>query len=531
MDAAAQKVEENLSETSRNCNSRLMERKARNLKIFEERVGAAGMATPWWGSIYVYDKGTDKNCYVPQSERNTSSPHSWLFFKVVHLWFQDFCIKTKVLLVSSQPKYSSSLDCSSNHSSRRYFEPPPPQSSPLTITQGSVPLLESLKTQRASLNILLARHIDLLLSTPSISTDYLTSTFTSFSLLKTSSPTEVLRHFLFIRSSAISSLVKEQSSSEAILKALALFNRTLQDAEAVFPKRLSESLVVLKSRSLFTDPDVLGVTELGLDVNGRWLPEEISGFVPWVRHDDLERSRVIELVKIWAERELGTLNVNLEKSLAAITEMEELVKLRIDMLNLWRAGRKGRRQFIQNGERFREAVGDRMAEVLRGKSAALQKIGEKIADVAQSLTSEDVDSTSLWSPTLLTMELTNGGFEFKGAVQSRVHGKNSSIKDFRQDYNIWLSDIAESALVVRGLRNPNSASGQDDDDDFDVEEEKLQEGLEDSEIAEKEIIGALENDYKELEKTLDGLVDACFGEGEEEQKGNFGIPIESSTRY
>lgn len=43
MDAAAQTVERNLAETSRNCNSRLLERKARNLKMFEERVGAAGM--------------------------------------------------------------------------------------------------------------------------------------------------------------------------------------------------------------------------------------------------------------------------------------------------------------------------------------------------------------------------------------------------------------------------------------------------------------------------------------------------------
>lgn len=46
MDAAAHKVEQNLSEMSRNCNSRLLERKARNLKMFEERVGAAGMD---WG--------------------------------------------------------------------------------------------------------------------------------------------------------------------------------------------------------------------------------------------------------------------------------------------------------------------------------------------------------------------------------------------------------------------------------------------------------------------------------------------------
>lgn len=61
MDVAAQKVEANLSETSRNCNSRLLERKARNLKIFEERVGAAGMVTLWWDSIFMYDKEADKD--------------------------------------------------------------------------------------------------------------------------------------------------------------------------------------------------------------------------------------------------------------------------------------------------------------------------------------------------------------------------------------------------------------------------------------------------------------------------------------
>lgn len=42
MDVSAQKTERNLSETSRNCNSRLLEKRAKNLRIFEERVGAGG---------------------------------------------------------------------------------------------------------------------------------------------------------------------------------------------------------------------------------------------------------------------------------------------------------------------------------------------------------------------------------------------------------------------------------------------------------------------------------------------------------
>lgn len=394
------------------------------------------------------------------------------------------------------------------------LEGTPPRAVLISPLQGSVPLLESLKTQRATLNTLLARHIDLLLSTSSISTDHLITTFTSFSLLKTSSPAEALRHFLFVRSSAMSSLV-EDPSPDTILKATALFNKTLHDAESVFPKRLSESLSVLKSRSLFTDPDLLGVTELGLDVNGRWLPDDISGFVPWVRHDDLERSRVVELVQAWAERELAVLNTGLGSSLACIDRISELVKLRADILSLWRAGRKGRRPFIQGGEGFREAVGARLAEVLKAKSAGLTAVGQKITDVLYTLAGDNVDSTSLWSQQLLEMDLTNGGFAFRETVQSRVHGKNSAIKDFRTDYNAWLSDISASAAVVRELRNPKSSSGSpEDDDDFDVEEEKLQEGLEDNEIAEKEMITALDGDYRELEKTVDALVDAC-GEDQE----------------
>jgi conserved oligomeric Golgi complex subunit 1 len=49
MDSSAQQVERNLAEASRNCNSRLLEKKAKNLRIFEERVGAGGTGLdPSW---------------------------------------------------------------------------------------------------------------------------------------------------------------------------------------------------------------------------------------------------------------------------------------------------------------------------------------------------------------------------------------------------------------------------------------------------------------------------------------------------
>ena len=43
MDVAAQTVESHLGEASRNCNSRLLERKAKNLKVFNDAIDERGI--------------------------------------------------------------------------------------------------------------------------------------------------------------------------------------------------------------------------------------------------------------------------------------------------------------------------------------------------------------------------------------------------------------------------------------------------------------------------------------------------------
>ena len=45
MDGSMQKVESNLADASRNCNYRLMEKKARNVRLYQERVGGRGLET------------------------------------------------------------------------------------------------------------------------------------------------------------------------------------------------------------------------------------------------------------------------------------------------------------------------------------------------------------------------------------------------------------------------------------------------------------------------------------------------------
>lgn len=42
-DGVMRKIENNLGDASRNCNYRLIEKKARNVKLFQERLGGRGL--------------------------------------------------------------------------------------------------------------------------------------------------------------------------------------------------------------------------------------------------------------------------------------------------------------------------------------------------------------------------------------------------------------------------------------------------------------------------------------------------------
>ncbi|KAL7274376.1 hypothetical protein RUND412_002728 [Rhizina undulata] len=480
MDASAQKVEAHLAETSRNCNSKLLDRKTKNLRTFQEKAGAR-----------------DREKYVFATQLAVLQTCPPVISRILHQ--SDSSLLAAKVFVISRLLLTSLLQ------------------------KGSLPLLGSLETQLGALRTFLLHHIDVLLSSPSLSISSLVTALTSFSLLKSSSPTEDLRHFLSIRSRALSSMLTESPapSSEGILKAASLFNQTLAEAETIFPKRISDALLALKSKSLFQDTELTSVSELGLDVNGRWLPEEIRDFIPWLQHDDLEKSKVSELVKTWASRELETLYRSFGAALEGIEEIQGLVKLRADILSLWRAGRKSRARVLdQGGEKFREIVNRRLARLLDAKAAGLKGLGIRIGELVHTFEEKNRNySTSLWADSLLSMDLSNGGFIFKEAVQDRVHGRDSVVKLFRKEYDQWVQTIAEHAIVIRDLRKSSPAS-EDEDDDFEVEEEKAQEGLEDSELAEKELAAALESCFGKFERGLSEFVDSHEVVDEEEEDNN-----------
>lgn len=267
--------------------------------------------------------------------------------------------------------------------------------------QSSLPLLSTLRSQLSTLRPILLQHIDNLISSSMLETPLLVSALTAFSVLKTSSPPEVLRHFLYIRSTALSSLLNT-ADPDIIMSSVALFNKTLGDAATSFPGQLSNALVTMKSKSLLEDVEVSAIPELVLDVNSRWLPDDIRGFIPWVRHDDLESTRAKELVRAWAEKEVVKLNEKLERSVEVMPDIASIVKLRGGFLALWRFGAQIRRKFLldgnNGGENFRSIIVARMVDVMKTVAEELKDVAEKIQSLLDEAEAEPEGKSPSGSP-------------------------------------------------------------------------------------------------------------------------------------
>lgn len=352
---------------------------------------------------------------------------------------------------------------------------------------------------------------------------------TAYSVLKTASPTEVLRYFLQLRATSILATREKMEGSkiEAIVESVELLNKTLADTDAIFPRKLGEALLVLKAKSLLQDPEVEGLPELGLDVNGRWLPEDVKGFIPWVKHDDLEAAKVVEILKNWVAKETVKLKESLESMVEGLEDIKDLIRLRDSLLAAWRAGGGVKAKYADSGnEDFRRIIMDRFNAVAKQQAGALDAVADKVKALIPEAEREDkgtihtisltpgnrvnlaTDTTSLWSSSILKMDLSNGALDFRNAIASRVHGKNGAVKKFLDAYRSYINIIEQTSITITNIRTSAKTKPRDNvEDDFELEERIWEEGAADSASADAALLAALESAYKKFEVRIGELAE------------------------
>ncbi|RPB25301.1 hypothetical protein L211DRAFT_806633 [Terfezia boudieri ATCC MYA-4762] len=469
MDDSMQKVESNLADASRNCNYRLMEKKARNVKLYQERV----MGRNREKCMFVAQTAVLQGCSTELSRllhRNGPCLLATRIFVVLRL-----------VLKSLQEKGTTTF-----------------------------PIIASLRDQMTCLRASLLRHIDHKLWMTDLPTNTLVEGMCALALVKTSSPADLLRHFLNMRSKAISGTLDPSSlNSTAIHSALKIFHSTLQYTEEIFPKKISEALQQLKSKPLFDDTELRAAPGLNLEINEQWLPEDIRGFVPWVRHDELERSKVNDFVRSWANRELDALNESVKQALKDIKDIGFVVDLRKEILDSWNGSKSKLLHVVIGSEeprrKLREQLNERLVELLNANADKLNRLGEKIEKLAIQPKETNADVTSLWSDALLGMSLSNGAALFRRTVKATIAGHDTSVKSVIHETRLWSKSIVQSFGLVKGIAKTEKLD-EFDDDEFGLGSDNAQDAVEDSGRLLKALRKSLEDAYKALEGRLEALV-------------------------
>ncbi|KAI5804054.1 hypothetical protein DFH27DRAFT_610057 [Peziza echinospora] len=470
MDASSQQVESNLGDASRNCSWRLLEKKAKNTQI-------------------------EKYTFAAQLSVLQGCPKE--LAKILHRG--GSCILAARVFVISRLLLKS------------------------LQSKGPIPLVTSLRDQLTSIRTVLLKHIDEQLRLNDTPTPVLIESMCALALVKTSSPADLLRHFLNIRSSAISAALNPASftsspqfapMTSAVINALALFDRTLRDTEILFPKKISEALHQLKSKPLFENLELRAIPGLNLEIHERWLPEDIRGFIPWVRHDELERSKVNDPVKTWAGKELEVLNTSIKAALEGVDSIQIAVEFRKEILDLWRGNNTLLLNVVIGSEaprrKFRDLLNERLEGLLNVEAGRLKAVGATIGKLVRDLDEKNTDSTSLWSDALVNMRTSNGALAFRQAVKAAIKGHDTSIQAVLEAYTSWRTQIVQSYQLVNSIRNTVKIDEFDDaDDEFGLEMDSAQDGVEDADRLVDALKTSLGGRYKELETDLEKLVGAC----------------------
>ncbi|KAI9740213.1 MAG: hypothetical protein M1834_004791 [Cirrosporium novae-zelandiae] len=385
------------------------------------------------------------------------------------------------------------------------------------ISQGtdSPPFVDSLRNKLGLLRRKLLAQVDKQMGRSNTSLEVLIEALCAFSLATSSSLTDVVRHFQHVRLESISAQLSRRRDGHAnTVRALKLFIRTIHDTHTLLPRRLSDALRKLRSQQLLEDPDVRNIFELNLDLHERWIPNDVKKFVPWIRHDDLQKTQAVNILKQWVQQAFETYTNGLNSNLAEINDVEILANLRKQLIEAWLSSSTQVSGIPASSilNKLRESVNNRLVSLIQEDVSRLCSVGEGISTVFLGLleSPHSSSSLSLWDPTLSSMDFSRGAAAFKKAISDRRHGHDVSIQHTLNTYKVWLSTIEKTHGLIQEMQKikwdmPLGEELSSDEEDEDSSREKSAERLlneVDPSLLQSEFRTSLETAFSTLQSLL-----------------------------
>ncbi|KAJ5127658.1 hypothetical protein N7448_008437 [Penicillium atrosanguineum] len=343
----------------------------------------------------------------------------------------------------------------------------------LSKHESTLPFLDDLRNQLASLRRALLKRIDKRLTSINVPEDNIIESLAAYCLATSSSSDDAIHHFHQVRLDVIVNQLAV--SRENIPKSLRLFVRTLQTSKVLRSRQFSDILSKLKTRPILSDPEIRSLDGLDIEVLGRWAAPDVKNFTPWIKLSELSRLEGVESIKEWSLQAFDKFAESCQKSLAHSNNFTELLSLRADTVELWLSswGSTITHGSVDVLERLRKTFNDHLKRVLAGQVQSIDEVAGQISSTISAWeTTEHETFGSLWDPDIINADFSNGAVSFKQTVADRLLGRDEHVSTVLRKYKSWLASIQEvdeSIDSLRRLKWTDILVGSEvDDEDIDV---------------------------------------------------------------
>jgi hypothetical protein len=386
------------------------------------------------------------------------------------------------------------------------------------------PIVDELWERLLSVRRKLLRRIDKRLSNTSGETASLVESMCAYALATSSTPTDVLHHFLKMRLDRMNSELKAGGDELAKhgISALKLCIQTCLDTQTIFPRRLADALGKLKAHPLTQDPDVRGLYELNLDVHDRWVGDEARNYTPWPRHDELQRPEGERILHRWSKDAIATFLKGVKKALEGEERLKEVAHLRQELIETW----------ILSGSRMagvksanvlndlRDTMNDKLESIVRLRTEGVQTVvSELTARLDANSSSKDAPAPSLWHTTTAASDLSNGAQAFKSTILNTYQGRDDSVISVTSAFDKWMDSVLEVKGIVKSMKEArwDDTFADDVDDESDDELGNSKQALlsdDDPKLLEEATHDAMGEAMKQLGQSFSTLVSKSNDENE-----------------
>ena len=479
-------VETHLAEIGQKCNTRLLEKRTKNFRTWQEEVDKPRLAY-----IMVYANSSLLTSMLADSANYALTSQLSILRSCPDVLSRIFKSGGSVLLAAKVLVISRLLH------SKISKRPTPP------------PYLETLRNRLATLRRKLLTRIDRSLKILDASKDALLEAMCAFVLATSSSPTDVVRHFHHLRLEAIEECIGEDSKQQdSMLQALRLYVRTLRDSQAVVPGQMAHALESLKVVSIFKSQDLRSLIELNIDVHERWIDDDIKTFTPYIRNDDLSRAEAERLLRQWARPAFLRFLYGLRVRIQDVQDPLKLMGLRKEVLELW-LSQNQHSLGIDSAETLdglRDVFNNQAVSIIRKRASALDGVGIMAYRNVEDWREGQSDmNPSLWDVSTISIDVGNGGKQVCDTITDRLQGKNEPLRRVSLEYTQWLDSISSIELTIKSLRETKWEDAMDDVDDDDdlLNDKQVLLSEDDPRLLQEELASALKEAYARIEASLE----------------------------